>query len=137
MPFFGLDLITVGIAAVAGYAFGAVYYMTLSKPWLAAIGKSKDDLSGGAGTFITAFVAQIVMAAVFAYILDNFGPGGVKPALATGALLWLGFVLTTIAVNHGFQGSKRSLTVIDSLHWLGVLLIQGLVIGLARSGAIF
>jgi len=32
MPFFGLDLITVGIAAVAGYAFGAVYYMTLSKP---------------------------------------------------------------------------------------------------------
>lgn len=133
MPFFGLDLIVVGIAAVAGYAFGAVYYMTLSKPWLAAVGKSKDELSGGAGTFIVAFLAQVVMAAVFAYILDNFGSGGVNPALATGALLWLGFVLTTMVVNHGFQGSKRSLTVIDSIHWLGVLLIQGLVIGAMRE----
>ncbi|MBM3524115.1 MAG: DUF1761 domain-containing protein, partial [Alphaproteobacteria bacterium] len=32
-------------------------------------------------------------------------------------------------VNHGFQGVKRALTVIDGGHWLGVLLIQGVIIG--------
>jgi hypothetical protein len=35
-----------------------------------------------------------------------------------------------MAVNHGFQGAKRALTVIDGIHWLAVLLVQGLVIGL-------
>ena len=35
-----------------------------------------------------------------------------------------------MVVNHGFQGAKASLTLIDSGHWLGVLLVQGLVIEL-------
>jgi hypothetical protein len=39
-------------------------------------------------------------------------------------------VITTLAVNHAFQGSKRALTLIDGGHWLGVLLLQGAVIGL-------
>ena len=34
-----------------------------------------------------------------------------------------------MAVNHAFQGAKRSLTLIDGGHWLGVLLIQGAILG--------
>ena len=44
--------------------------------------------------------------------------------------MWFGFVLTVLVTNHGFQGAKRELTVIDGGHWLGVMLLQGLVIGL-------
>ena len=40
------------------------------------------------------------------------------------------FVATTLVVNHGYQRSKASLMLIDGAHWLGVLLIQGAVIGL-------
>jgi hypothetical protein len=43
--------------------------------------------------------------------------------------LWLGFVVTTIAVNNGFAGRKPALTDIESLHWLGVLVVEGLIIG--------
>lgn len=46
-----------------------------------------------------------------------------------GASVWLGFVATTLAVNHTFQGAKKELTLIDGGHWLGVLLVQGLLIG--------
>lgn len=49
--------------------------------------------------------------------------------LISGAFLWAGFVLTTVAVNYAFQGVKRMLTIIDAGHWLGVLLVQGAVIG--------
>jgi hypothetical protein len=48
----------------------------------------------------------------------------------TGAIAWLGFVATTLLVNHGFQESKIALTLIDGGHWLGVLIIQGVVIAL-------
>ena len=56
--------------------------------------------------------------------------GSSLKGLISALVVYLGFVLTTLVTNHGFQGNKPSLTLIDGLHWLGVLLIQGLVIGL-------
>jgi hypothetical protein len=32
-------------------------------------------------------------------------------------------------VNHAFQGAKTTLTLIDGGHWLGVLLLQGTILG--------
>ena len=54
---------------------------------------------------------------------------GTKAGLLTGGFVWLGFVVTVLATNYGYQQMKPSLTLIDGLHWLGVLLIQGAVIG--------
>jgi hypothetical protein len=36
--------------------------------------------------------------------------------------------MTSLIVNHAFQGAKRMLTLIDGGHWLGVLLIQSAVL---------
>jgi hypothetical protein len=52
-----------------------------------------------------------------------------RSGLVSGFFLWLGFVITTMAVNHAFQGERRRLTLIDGGHWLGVLLIQGAILG--------
>lgn len=38
-------------------------------------------------------------------------------------------VITTMAVNHAFQGQRGALTLTDGGHWLGVLLIQGAILG--------
>ena len=54
----------------------------------------------------------------------------VASGLIVAAHLWFGFVLTSMILNHRYEGMKWSLTAIDSLHLLGVLLIQGVVIGL-------
>jgi hypothetical protein len=57
-------------------------------------------------------------------------PASMRNGMITAGFIWLGFVMTTLVVNHQYQMQRTSLTVIDGLHWLGVLLIQGLVIGL-------
>jgi len=44
MAFAGINYLAVLIATVAGFAFGAAYYMTLSRPWLAAMGKTREQL---------------------------------------------------------------------------------------------
>lgn len=51
-----------------------------------------------------------------------------------GGLIAVGFVLTTLVVNHTFQQARRTLTLIDGGHWLGVLVIQGAVLGWFSAG---
>jgi hypothetical protein len=43
--------------------------------------------------------------------------------------MWLGFVITTMAVNNAFGRRNASLAIIDGIHGLGVLVIQGTIIG--------
>ncbi|MBV8393777.1 MAG: DUF1761 domain-containing protein [Alphaproteobacteria bacterium] len=129
MTFTGVNYLAVLIAAVAAYAWGAAYYMTLSKQWLAAVGLTQPNRSPA--PFIISFVALLVMAWVLAGMIGHFGAGqlSVKNGIVSGAFVWLGFVATTVFVNNAYPGRKYSLSVLDSIHWLGVLVIQGAVIG--------
>lgn len=134
MAFAGINYLAVVVAMIASYVFGSLYYMALSKPWMAAVGKAEAELKANmnAVTFVTAAIAQLVMAFMLAGMMGHLGAEAVSlyGGLITAFWVWIGFVLTTLVVNHGFQGAKRMLTVIDGGHWLGVLLIQGAVIGL-------
>jgi hypothetical protein len=131
-----IDYLAVIVAAVAGFTFGAAWYMTLGKAWMAALGATEAELKAKVSSplaFGTAAVAQLVIAFFLAGLIGHLAPGGVPTAaagLTTGFFVWLAFILPTMAVNHRFQGAALKLSAIDSLHWLGVVLAQGLVIGL-------
>jgi len=133
MNFAGMNIVAIGLAAVAGFAFGAVYYMSLSRQWLAAVGKTKEEIAGkrSIAPFVTSFVALLVMAWVLAGTLGHLGPGQVtlKNGIISALFVWVGFVATTVAVNNAFGGRKPMLSVIDGIHWLGVLVVQGAIIG--------
>lgn len=134
MVFAGINYLAVAIAAGAAFLFGGAWYGLLSRSWMAAVGKSEADLRSGVSLpalFAMTFVALLVMAWVLAGMIGHLGPGRVTFAngVISGAFAWLGFVATTLAVNHGYQGARRMLTVIDGGHWLGVLVLQGAIIG--------
>jgi Protein of unknown function (DUF1761) len=124
------------LATIASFLFGALWYGAFSRQWQAALGKTSEELQASAGfavPLIVTFVAQLVMAWVLAGLLTHMLKGGVPATMRNGmlsaGLIWLGFVASTLASNHSFQGIKRQLTAIDSGHWLGVLLIQGAILG--------
>jgi Protein of unknown function (DUF1761) len=137
MTFGSLNYWPILTAAIAGFAFGAVWYMALSRQWMAARGLSEAEVKAKTGSsplpFIITFVALLIMAWMLSGILVHLARGGtamsVRSGVVSGFFLWLGFVITTMAVNHAFQGERRMLTVIDGGHWLGVLLIQGAILG--------
>ncbi len=79
--------------------------------------------------FILCIVALFVMALMLAGLMGHLGDVTVRGGVISGFLVWLGFVITTMGVNHAFSGAKPMLTLIDGGHWLAVLLIQGAVIG--------
>jgi len=128
------------IGAIASFLFGAAWYGSLSKQWMDAAGltsagmeQRKAAMGAVPWPYILTFIALLVMAWMFAGVLLHLARGGmpigVRAGLITGFFLWFGFVMTTMAVNHAFQGARRALTVIDGGHWLGVLLLQGAILG--------
>ena len=133
MAFAGINYLAIVIAAVAAFAWGAGYYMSLSKQWLAATGMTKEELAGKRSPvpFVISFVALLVMGWVLAGLIGHLGAGQVtaKNGIISGLFAWLGFVATTVFVNNAYPGRKYTLSTIDSLHWLGVLVIEGAVIG--------
>ena len=133
MHFAGLSYLAIVFAAVAGFAFGAAYYITLGNRWMLALGKTKDEIKRQKAflPFVIAGVAQLVMAYILAGAIGHLGfdTVNVRNGVITGLFMWAGFVLTTVSVNYAFQGQKPMLTLIDAGHWLGVLALQGLIIG--------
>lgn len=126
-----ISYLAVLIAAVLAFAWGAAYYMTLAKPWMKA---SRVDPTKGerdVTPFVVSFLALLVMGFVMAFVVAQFNPGGstLSAGLLAGFWVWLGFMVTTMAVNHRYEGYGWDLTIIDGGHWLGVALILGGFIG--------
>ena len=132
MTFTGVNYIAVMIAALAGFGLGAVWYMVLAKPWMHAVGKIEADRPQGSAQvvlFAIAIVALFIMALMLAGVMGHLGDITIRGGVISGFFVWLGFVITTMGVNHAFAGAKPMLTLIDGGYWLAVLLIQGAVIG--------
>src|ERR1700751_5324401 len=79
MTFAGLNYLAILLAAVAAFAWGAAYYTTMSRPWLAAVGMTKEQMQTArtALPFVISFVALIVMSWVLAGTVGHLGPGQV------------------------------------------------------------
>ncbi|MDJ0947753.1 MAG: DUF1761 domain-containing protein [Alphaproteobacteria bacterium] len=129
MAFSGISYIAVLVAAICAFVFGAAWYGILGKQWMAALGITEQPKPDPV-LYIITFVCQLVMAWVLAGVVGHLGEVTMARGLISAVFVWLGFVLTTMMVNHRFQSARWSLTLIDAGHWLCVLLVMGLVIGL-------
>ncbi len=129
----------VGVLAawIASWLVHGIWYMPFGRPWMRALGWTEADMQTAdgrrripAGPMIVSLIAELLMTLMLAGIIGHMGGPTITIGLVSGALVWLGFVVTTIAVNNAFQRRPLTLTVIDSGGWLAVLLVQGLVLGL-------
>jgi hypothetical protein len=138
MNFANVNMPAIAAAAVVAWTFGAIYYGVFGKAWIAALGETKETLktkNAGKGKvamimpFVLSFIAELIMAYVLYGLLVHIGPFSARAGIISGVICWCGFVVTTIAVNNAYPGRKVVLTVIDSGHWLGVLVIMGAMLG--------
>ena len=135
--FAGLNVWALPLAAIASFVFGGIWYGVLSKQWIAAANLDESKLKPGGGAspvpFVVTFIAQLFTAWMLAGLILHLQKAGLvanaRNGMLTAAIIWAGFVMTSLIVNHQFQMQKRALTVIDGGHWLGVYLIQGAILG--------
>jgi hypothetical protein len=129
-----INYLAVVIATLAGFGLGAMWYMVLGRAWMRALGKTDAEIKESRGAakalpFVIALVALFVMAWILAGLMGHLAQVSVRGGVIAGFLVWVGFVITTMGVNHAFSGANPKLTLIDGGHWLAVLIVMGAVIG--------
>ncbi|GGI72119.1 DUF1761 domain-containing protein [Pseudarthrobacter scleromae] len=129
-----INWLAVLLAFVASMAIGFVWYMpaVLGNRWMAAIGKTEDDLKnmgGGAGIWLPMMVAAALTAILLAVLIARLG---LDNALAGGLFaLVMGLVFRAggHVIHNGFAGRPAAVTLIDSGHDLVAMAVSGAIIG--------
>jgi hypothetical protein len=135
MAFAGINYIAVLVAGSAAWVFGGIWYRLLAKLWMDAHGFTSEQVRAhhGNGTamwpLIVSFTADLIMAWTLAGLLGHFGAVTFANGVISAVFVWVGFVMTTLAVNNIFGLRRHILILIDGGHWLGALLIMGAIIG--------
>jgi len=109
---------SVLVAAAASWVFGAVWYMMLSKPWIAAAGIECDEngkpVNGSATPFILSAIAMILVAGMMRHIFAMADITEMGKAIVAGLGIGAFFITPWTMINNAYAGRPYMLTVIDS-----------------------
>jgi hypothetical protein len=126
-----MEFLNVIAAAVAAFAFGAVWYIAMSKPWMAAAGVTEaEQRASGPVPFVVGLLAMVLVAGMMRHLLGTSGVtsvgGGAIAGFGIGAFL----ITPWVAMNYAFALRKPSLTVIDGVNSVVGCTIMGAVLNL-------
>jgi len=129
-----MELISVLAAALAGYIFGALWYMTLSKPWLAATGLETTAEGKPMGSspmpFILSAIAMVLVAGMMRHSFATAGIDTIAKSTISGLEIGLFFISPWIMINNAYGMRPFRLTLIDSGYATFGCALMGLVLAL-------
>ncbi|WP_417718642.1 DUF1761 domain-containing protein [Salipiger sp.] len=130
-----MGFLGVIVAAAAAWLFGAAWYMTLSKPWMAAAGVECDETGKpkGGGSPLPFILSALAMLLVAGMMRHVFGMSNIETAGAgvmSGLGIGLFFISPWIMINNAYPGRPFALTLIDGGYATFGCAIIGLVLTL-------
>ena len=136
MDFGSINIVSVVLATVAAYIIGAVYYTVLSKPWMKATRIDPVANKMRYSPFVISFIGELFLAVILYLVLDDITFAGsfseefdMASSVIWSVIFWAGFIVTTLTINHRYEGFSWALTIIDAVHWLLVFAVMGAIIG--------
>jgi Protein of unknown function (DUF1761) len=130
-----MGFLAVIVAALASFAYGAVHYMLLSKPWMRASGIRMDDNGrpeggGSALPFLLSGICMLLVAGFLRHILMMSGITEPGKALLAGLGVGAFFIAPWTMINNAYGMRPFMLTVIDGAYAIIGCGLIGLVLGL-------
>ena len=129
-----MGFLSVVVAAVAGFAFGAVWYMVLAKPWMEAANIKTDQNGRPEGDsplpYIMAAIAMLLVAGMMRHTFALSGIETAQKGLISGLGVGLFFISPWIMINNGYGRRPFKLTLIDGGYATFGCAIIGLVLTL-------
>jgi Protein of unknown function (DUF1761) len=118
-----LNILAIAVTAVIHFGIGAIWYITLEKHWLKALGKTKEAAENPKNwskvePYIVTLVASFAITTVTAYILSLTPIKTLSSGAMFGFILWLGYIITDIVTHYSYGDRKKSLILIDSGYFL-------------------
>ena len=127
MIYIVINAFSILAATLAGLAFGVAYYLLLDR----ALGVESSFRSGKPTILMSlAFIAEAWFAAILAGALILAPPeaDGWTMAIGSAVVIWIGFIVPVVLVTYRFRGLMTRTALADCGHWLGVAVIQALVL---------
>ncbi len=130
-----MGILSVILAAVVGFAYGAAHYMTLAKPWMKAAGIRLDEngkpMGGGSALpFVLSAIAMLVVAGFMRHIFAMSGIDSAGKGLLSGLGIGLFLITPWTMINNAYPGRPFMLTVIDGAYATIGCGLMGLVLTL-------
>ncbi len=131
LPFGELNYIAVIVTTVAIFIIGAIWYGVFSKPWLAAIGKTREEIadSNNPIIYLWTFLCELVVVLVLALVLRMTGATSLVDGLVTGLIVGVGIVAAQMFINKLYESAPLNLWLINAGHHAVNLTIAGAILG--------
>lgn len=126
-----MEYINVLVAGVATWVFGAIWYMTIAKSWMAASGLTEETIDNkNPMPYIVSLIGAIVVAGMLRHVLAGAGITEMGKSIMTGLGLGL-FVVSPWMVNNVMYGQRpKSLIWMDCGYPIIGMGIMGFVLAL-------
>ena len=111
-----MGILAVLAAAVAAWVVGALWYMVLAKPWMAASGVRVGPdgrPEGGALPYILSLIAMVLVAGMMRHVFALSAVDTWDKGLVSGLGVGLFFISPWIMINNAYAGNPFRLTLID------------------------
>lgn len=113
-----MEYVSVLVAGVAGFMFGAVWYTVLAQAWMEASGVPLDESGQPANRsdpvpYISSLIGAILVAGMMRHTFELSGIDTVAKGLVSGLGIGLFLVSPWIATFYSFGARPRRLILID------------------------
>jgi hypothetical protein len=119
------------VATIASFMLGGWWYSMsgFGRAWLAAIGKSMNDLGSPAVAMTLTFISTFITAIILAMLINALGDPTLFRGARLGFILGVGIVATSMFSDYVFSGNPLELFLIQSGYRVVLLTIMGGIIG--------
>lgn len=124
-----LNWLAILVATVVGFLIGGLWYGPLfGKAWMAALGKTEDDIQPTPAPFVISFVTSAITAIVLAALMPAAGVAGALSGAVFGLAMGIGFIATAMASDAAFCGWPASLWAIQAGYRVTYTMVMGAIL---------
>ena len=130
-----INYLAVIVGAIVYYALGFAWYsFIVGDRWLAATGRTREDISGGPGPLIVVFwIAGFIAASVIASVYEWAHGDGLVDGLVVGAILGVGLVMGEGLKKVVFEQDSWELYALNMGYTLLGFLLMGGIYGVIAA----
>lgn len=127
-----LNYLAILVGIIFNQVLGAAWFSVWSKPWMAGVGLTMEDMEAMKGTprqwypYVVAIVGALVFTLGLAVLVQGMGADNVTDGLTLGLLAAVAFIVTSYATTYSFEGRGLRIFLIN----IGYPLISYSVIGI-------
>jgi len=130
-----MQFLAVIFATLAAYAFGAFWYIRMSKPWIKAAGipvdaAGKPQGSGSPMPFIVGFICVLLVAGMMRHMFTMSGLDTLTEGLMGGFGIGAFLITPWVVMNYTYAARPRALSILDGVYSIVGCTIIGVVLTL-------